>query len=147
MSSAGNTFENQLALLLFQNANVADIGDATGLRGSTAAGSLYVALHSSDPGEAGDQATNEVAYTGYARAAVARSAAGWNVVANAISNAAAIAWPLCSGGSAVATHFSIGTLGSGAGKVLVRGALSPSITVSSGVTPTLQVGELSGTID
>jgi hypothetical protein len=48
-----DTFENDLMLLVFNNTNCADVGDATGLRGSSTAGSLYIALHTADPGEAG----------------------------------------------------------------------------------------------
>lgn len=55
--SKGNTFENDLLLLIFNNTDAALIGDATGLRGSSTAGSLYVALHTADPGEAGTAAT------------------------------------------------------------------------------------------
>ena len=33
--SKGNTFENDLLLLLFNNTNIANLGDATGLRGSS----------------------------------------------------------------------------------------------------------------
>jgi len=42
--SKTNTHEDGYLKLLFQNVNFANIGDATGLRGSTTAGSLYVAL-------------------------------------------------------------------------------------------------------
>jgi hypothetical protein len=65
--SKSNTWENDLLLLVFNNTNASLIGDATGLRGSTTAGSLYLSLHTADPGEAGNQSTNEIAYTSYAR--------------------------------------------------------------------------------
>lgn len=65
--------------LLFNNTNAANIGDATGLRGSSTAGNLYISLHTSDPGATGDQTTNEATYTSYARVAVVRSASGWTV--------------------------------------------------------------------
>lgn len=65
--------------LLFKNTTWANIGDATGLVGSSTAGSLYVALHTADP-SAGNQNTSEATYTSYARVAVARSGAGWSVV-------------------------------------------------------------------
>jgi hypothetical protein len=145
--SAGNTFENDIAKLLFQNVDIALIGDAGGLRGSVAAGSLYIALHSSDPGEGGDQTTNEVAYTAYARVAVARTAGGWTVVGSVVSNAALISFPTCAGGSASATHFSIGVAGTLAGKILVKGELDPAIAISNGVTPSINAGELIGTVD
>ena len=84
--SKSNTFENDILQLIFNNVDIADIGDAGGLQNSATAGSLYVALHTSDPGEAGNAATNESAYTSYARVAVARSGAGWTVSGNSATN-------------------------------------------------------------
>lgn len=137
--SKGNTFENDLLLLIFNNTNAANIGDATGLRGSSAAGSLYVSLHTADPGEAGDQTTSECNYTGYARQAVARSGAGFTVGGNSVSPAANVTFPNPTNAtnlSQTATHFAIGTSSSGAGKILYSGALSPTIVIANtGVTP------------
>lgn len=135
--SKTNTLENELLALIFTNANIANIGDATGLRGSSGAGSLYVSLHTADPGEAGDQTTNETSYTSYARVAIARSGSGFTVTGNSVSPAANIDFPACTGGSATITHFGIGTASSGAGKLLYKGAVSPNLSVSSGVTPRL----------
>ena len=86
--SKSNTFENDLLKHVFNNDAIALVGDATGLRGSTVAGSLYVSLHTADPDEGGDQTTSETAYTTYARVAVARTAGGWTVSGNTVSNAA-----------------------------------------------------------
>jgi hypothetical protein len=135
--SKSNTFENDLLLLVFNNTNMALVGDATGLRGSSTAGSLYVSLHTADPGETGTQSTSEVAYTSYARVAVARSGAGWTVTANSVSPAAAINFPACTGGTATATHFGVGTDSSGTGKLLYKGTITPSIAIATGVTPQL----------
>ena len=55
--SKSNSLEAGLIDLAFLNTNFANLGDATGLRGSTTAGSLYLSLHTTDPGEAGDQTT------------------------------------------------------------------------------------------
>ena len=135
--SKSNTFENDLLLLAFNNTGASLIGDATGLRGSTVAGSLFVSLHTADPGEAGTQTTSEATYTGYARVAVARSGAGWVVTANSVSPAAAINFPACTAGSNTITHFGVGTDTSGAGKLLYKGTVTPNIAVSNGVTPQL----------
>lgn len=135
--SKTNTFENEFLLQVFNNSNISLVGDATGLRGSTTAGSLYYSLHSSDPGEAGAQNTNEVAYTSYARVAGARSGAGFTVSANSVSPAATVNFPACTGGTATATHFGVGTDASGAGKLLYKGAITPNISISTGVTPQL----------
>ena len=88
--SKSNSLENDLLKHIFNNDAIALVGDATGLRGSTTAGSLYVSLHTADPGEAGDQTTSETAYTNYARVAVARTTGGWTVTNNAVANAALV---------------------------------------------------------
>lgn len=83
--SKSNTFEEDLLKLIFQNTDIANIGDAGGIRGSVTAGSLYWSLHTADPGEAGTAITSETAYTGYARVAAARSTAGFTVTGNSVS--------------------------------------------------------------
>jgi hypothetical protein len=142
--SKGNTFENDLLLLIFNGTAIADIADNDATSPLT---NLQVSLHSSDPGEAGNQTTNEVAYTSYARVAVARSGAGWTVTGNAVTNAALIQFPQCTGSSATATHFAIGTAASGTGKILYKGALSASLAISSGIQPQFGAGDLDGTED
>jgi lysophospholipase L1-like esterase len=138
--SKTNTWETGLLDLVFTNVDFSNVGDATGLRGSSTAGSLYFSLHTADPGEAGDQTTNEIAYTSYARVAVARSTSGWTVTGNAVALDAAVVFPAGTGGSGTATHFGIGTASSGAGKLLYKGALSPNIVCGNGVTPQINAG-------
>jgi len=139
--SKSNAWENSLLLLLFNNTNVANVGDATGLRGSTTAGSLYVSLHTADPGEAGDQTTSESTYTSYARQAVARSGSGFTVSGNAVQFASNVVFPAGTGGSAgPITHFGIGTASSGAGVLLYSGTVTPNLTTGNGYTPQLNAG-------
>ncbi|MBU1449289.1 hypothetical protein KKF45_05585 [Patescibacteria group bacterium] len=145
--TASNVFENNLALLIFNNTPIATIGDAAGILGSAVAGSLYVSLHTADPGEAGTQATSECAYTSYARVAVARSAAGWTVAGSNASNTAVVTWPACTGGTESATHFGIGAAASGTGKLLASGALSAALAISNGITPEAAIGALDCDID
>jgi hypothetical protein len=137
--SKSNTFENDLLLLLFNNTDIANIGDAAGLQNSVAAGSLFLSLHTSDPGEAGSQTTNEIAYTGYARQGVARSGAGFVVSGNAVTLAANVDFPEMTGGAGgTVTHFAVGTVVSGAGKILYSGTTDPDIAISTGVIPRLK---------
>jgi hypothetical protein len=138
--SASNACENGLLLLLFNNSDFANIGDAGGLQNSATAGSLYVSLHTGDPGEGGSQNTSESAYTNYARVAVARSGAGWTVSGSNVSNAAAVTFPACGVTGSTITHFGIGTDSSGAGTLLFSGTCS--LVVSSGVTPAFAIGAL-----
>ena len=142
-----NASETNVLNLLFNNTDWANVGDAAGLQNSAAAGSFYVALHTADPGDAGNQSTNEVSYTGYVRVAVSRTAGGWTVSGNQVSNTATVQFGECTAGSATATHFSVGLLTSGAGDILYSGALSASRSISSGITPLFNAGALQGTID
>ncbi len=137
--SKSNTFENELLAHIFQNANIANIGDATGLRGSTTAGSIFACLHTADPGEAGTAATSEIAYTGYVRRPIARSAAGFTVTTNAVTQVNDVDFPKMTGGvGGTVTHFSYVKEVSGASVILYKGAVTPTILVQVGVTPRLE---------
>ena len=144
---SSDAFRNDLALLLANNTALANIGSVAGLQPSSAAGSLFIGLHTADPGQAGtDQTTNEVTvgqFTNYARVAVARTAGGWTVAGNNISNAAAINFPECSGGSGTTvTHFSVGYQTSGATKMIGSAALGSPRAVSAGITLSFAIGDL-----
>jgi hypothetical protein len=122
--SMSNTFETELLTTIFQNADLPLIGDAAGLQNSAADGSLYVAWHTADPGEAGTQTTSECAYTGYGRIAVTRtSTTGWTVASNAVSNTSAVTGNQNTGSTETARFWSIGTASTGTGKILYRGHL------------------------
>jgi hypothetical protein len=143
--SKGNIFENDLLLLIFNNVNIANIGDATGLRASTVAGQLFLSLHTADPGEAGDQSTNEVAYTGYARVGVARSGAGFTVTGNSVSPAANVDFGACTALPATYAFWGIGTSASGAGKLLYRGVIGANLgSFTALATDTITIPGLTG---
>lgn len=145
--SATNVFENGLLSLIFENANYANVGDATGLRGSSTAGVFYISLATADPGETGTQTTSETAYTSYARVSVARSTAGWTVASGNCDNDAAINFPQCTGGSSTVTNFGIGSDVSGTGNLFMKGALAGSLAVTNLVTPTIAIGALDVSLD
>lgn len=139
--SKSNTFENDLMLLIFNNTDIAGIGDAGGLRGSVVAGSLYLSLHTGDPGEAGTAVTNETAYTGYARVAVARAsgAGGFTVAGNEVQNTDDEDFGECTAAAGgPITHFGIVETSAGAGKLLYSGTVTPNITMAVGVIPRLK---------
>lgn len=147
--SLSNAAETDLLNLLFNNTNWANLGDATGLRGATTAGSFYISLHTADPGEAGTQTTSEATYTGYARVAVARTSGGWTVSGATVSNTATITFGACTAGSNTITHFAIGRDSSGTGEIIISGAIggSGSLPVSAGITPSFAASALSATAD
>jgi hypothetical protein len=145
--SKTNSMENGMLLLYFNNTAQANIGDASGLQPSGAAGSLYVSLHTGDPGEAGDQTTSEATYTSYARVAVARSGAGWTVTANTVDNAAAVTFPASTGTDNTITYFGVGTAATSTGVLLYSGVLDTPLSVTTGVTPEFAIGALNVTED
>ena len=132
--SKSNAFENSLLKLIFNATAIANLADNAA---SSPLTNLYVSLHTADPGEAGDQSTSEATYTGYARVAVARTTGGWTVTNNSVSPVANIDFPNCTGGTNTITYFGVGTAASGAGVLYYSGTVTPSIAVSSGVTPRL----------
>ncbi len=133
--SKGNTYENDLMKLLFNATAIANIADNAATSPLT---SLYVSLHTADPGEAGDQTTSEIAYTGYARVGVARTSGGWTVTNNSVSPVANIDFGNMTGGAGgTVTHFVVGTASSGAGKLLYSGTVTPNLSVTTGSTPRL----------
>lgn len=131
--SKGNTTENDVIKIVFRNNY--DPSWRT-------QANLYLALHTADPGEGGNQTTNEAGYTGYQRVAVAKDATGWDITDNQASNAALIQFPQCTGGSETITHVSIGTAATGTGQILYSGALNASLNVSNLIQPQFAVGAL-----
>lgn len=135
--SKGNTTENDVLEHLFK---------ATALSWAANA-NLYIALHTGDPGEGGNQTTSEATYTSYARVAVARSGSGWTVSGNQASNAALIQFPQCTGGTNTITHVSIGTASSSTGQIVYKGALNASLAVANLIQPQFATGALVVTED
>lgn len=134
--SASNTTENDLALYIFDSTAPAWASNSD----------FYIRLHSSDPGEAGSAVTNEISYTSYDGVAVSRTT-GFSVSGNTASNAGLVQFPTCTGGSATAAYFSVATTQNGAGQVIVSGALSASLSISSGIQPQFNTGDLDVVID
>jgi hypothetical protein len=136
--SKGDTFENDVLKLIFNATAIANIADNAA---SSPLTNLYVSLHTADPGDAGNQTTSEISYTGYTRVAVARTTGGWTVTGNRVSPVAEISFgAMTAGTGGTATHAAVGTAVSGTGKLLYKGALSPTIAVSNGVTPKITTG-------
>lgn len=134
--SKSAVWENDLLKLVFNNVAVAGLGDANGLQPSAAYGVFYLSLHTSDPGNAGNQSTNETAYTGYARLAVKRDATGFTVVNSSVNLTANADFGNCTANPGAAiTHFGIGDAATGTGKLRYSGTLTPNIAMVVGATP------------
>lgn len=134
MAGKTDVHENDYLKLVFNATPIANIADNAASAPIT---NLYLSLHTADPTDAAasGQSTNETTYTSYARVAVARTSGGWTVTGNVVSPTANVSFPQCTGGTATITHVGIGTASAGTGKLLYVGALTPSISVTSGVVP------------
>jgi len=138
--SATNVFETDILELIFNNTAIANVGDTTGIQGSSTAGNVYVALFETDPGETGST-TDECDYTGYSRVAVARTSGGWTITGNTADNTAAITFGECTTGDNTATHFGIMKADAGS-DMLFYGALNSSLNITNGVIPEFAAGDL-----
>lgn len=143
--SVSNAFEAALLDLIFLNTDIPLVA-----RGLVSAGSYYIALHTADPGEAGDQTTNEIAYTNYTRVAVPKNGTYFVRSGSAptqISNVLAISFPTCGVTGATATHWSIGVAASGASMTMWYGALNAPLVISNGLAPVFGAGAFINTVD
>lgn len=136
MSAFSNDAENEILNYILKNTAV-----------SWAAGSdLWLALYSADPGEAGTAVTNEATYTGYARVALTK-ASDITIIGNVASNTNLEQFPTCTAGPQTLTHGAIVTSASGAGLIIVKGALGASLNVQAGIQPQINAGLLTLTLD
>jgi hypothetical protein len=133
----GSTFDNDLLKLILNGTAIAGIADNAASAPLT---NLYASLHTADPGAGGNQTTSEATYPGYARQAVARTSAGFTVVGATATLTAGVIFPTATGGSETETFAAFGTSLTGAGKILYRGPITPSLSVSSSVAPQLTTG-------
>lgn len=138
-ASKSDFLENGMLALVFNATTIANIAiNAT----SSPLTALAVALHTSDPGEAGTMSTNETTYTSYARVNVNRNSGGWTVSGNSVAPAANIDFPKATGGTATITHASIGYTGGGAVNILYYGVVTPNINVATNSIPRLDTSTL-----
>lgn len=105
----------------------------------------YLALFTADPGETASLAS-EANYTGYARVALTK-ASSWTGTSSPYTNTNLIQFGACSAGSNTITHFAVVDTSSGAVSMMISGALSSSLAVSSGIQPQFSASSLSISCD
>ncbi|OGO09121.1 MAG: hypothetical protein A2Y61_00635 [Chloroflexi bacterium RBG_13_60_13] len=140
----GAAFANSLGLHIFNNSNLPNVGDATGLLAAATVGLCYLALHTAITGDdpADTQATNECTYTGYARQSKARAtgAGGLTVAGNVVTIAELVSFGACTAGTENATHVTLGFAAAGAGLIYLYGILPAPIVIAPGINPSLTAG-------
>lgn len=108
--------------------------------------SVYIALFTSDPGEAGSQ-TGEPASGSYARVAVTNNSTNWPAASSgAKSNGTDFTFPTASGSWGTITHFGI-LDASTSGNMLYYGALAASKVITTGDTAKFATGDIDITED
>lgn len=105
----------------------------------------YLALFTADPTEAASLAA-EANYTGYARVALTK-ASSWTGSASPFTNTNLIQFGACTAGTNAITHFAVVDTASGAVSMMISGALSSTLNVSSGIQPQFSAGALSISAD
>ena len=102
---------------------------------------VYVALHTADPGPAGDQSTNEADFGGYARQPL-NKITDWNINTNQAANASDVVFPAATGAGTTVTHWSLGAGVTGAGALVYRAPLSTPVPIASGTIVRINAGNL-----
>lgn len=114
-----------------------------GAQAFTAPATVYVSLHTADPGEAAG--TNEVSGNAYARVAVTNNLTNWPAASGTSptskSNGTEILFPTPTGSWGTVSHFAVYDAAS-AGNMLYKGALSAAQTIASGNTVKFAVAAL-----
>jgi hypothetical protein len=133
--------ESAILALIFNATAWANYADNAATTPQT---NIGIALHTADPGDAGNASTSEIAYTSYTRVNVARTSGGWTISGTTPTQAAPVAainFPAGTGGAGTATYFSTSKSNAspptGAQAILFSGTVTPNIVTGSGVTPSL----------
>ena len=129
--SKANTTENDILKMMLQGTDPAWRAGAT----------IYLALYTADPGEAGTAITNEATYTNYARVAITK-ASGWTDGGSSFGNAGLLQFPQCGASGNTITHFGLVSTASGAGQLFVSGALNDSLAVANLIQPQFAIGAI-----
>jgi hypothetical protein len=129
--SMSNSTENAVLLALLKGTDPSYRAGAT----------QYLALFTGDPGETASLAA-EANYTGYARVALTKSSA-WTDGGSTFTNAALVQFGACTAGTSAITHFAVVDTASGAVEMMISGALSGTLSVSSGIQPQFAANSLS----
>lgn len=133
--SMSNTTENDVLKMFLKGIDPSYRAGAT----------QYLALFTADPGESASLAA-EANYTGYARVALTKATA-WTDGGSVFTNANLVQFGPCTAGDDLLTHFAVVDTASGAVNLMISGALSSSLNVSTGIQPQFAIGALSVSAD
>lgn len=132
--SASATFATDLLGLILNATPVSGMALNASVSPAT---TLYVTLHTSDPGTSNNQTANES--TDAHRVAILRNAVTpkWGISGGVATPVAQIVFPAEVTGQTY-THFGVGLSASGSGQLLLSGTITPNIVSGIGDVPILQ---------
>jgi hypothetical protein len=116
--ATGTAHANEYLQLIYNGTAIANIADNAA---ASPLANIFIRAHSADPGAGGNQSTNEIAYTGYAAASVARTTGGFTAASGVLSLVADASFGACTAGTATAMFWSSGVASTGATKILHYG--------------------------
>jgi len=118
-----------------------------GLDMPSAHADLYVALHTSDPGETPDGSTEVDSNTFTYERQQTTTGSDWTISNNTFENSVEISYPQADSNWGTITHFSLWDGSSDSDNALAKSALDTSKEVKIGDKPIFRIGNLSGDID
>jgi len=107
---------------------------------------IYVALHTSDPGESPDGSTEVDSGTFTYNRVSTSAGSDWTINSDEFENSVEIEFPEASSTWGTVSHFSLWDGSADSDNALAKSALDSSRTVESGDAPVFRVGNLSGEI-
>jgi len=149
--SAVDAFETALLDHLFQNAAIANVGDAAGLPISVGAGSVQLALATVAYNDADTLLTaDEVVYTGYVRPTDTRNATEWpssGTSPTIVQNGNLIQFgEMTAGGPDTVVHLGLGLIGTG-DILRIHADLDADLVINNGVNPQFAVNAFDISLD
>jgi hypothetical protein len=129
---------NNILKLLYNATAWADVAENDS---SSPIATIEVALATASYSGASTLASNETAYTNYARQSTARTTSGWTAASGgANENVDPIEFPQCGASGATITSAATGKPGGGAAEIFHYGDLNASIAVSNQIQPRFAAG-------
>lgn len=115
-------------------------GNGGGLPSFTGAANQRLSLHTANPGLGGNQTTNESADPAYARQDVPLDDTVIDSTVSPMVFLVDVPFPILTGAGETYTHVVLGRASSGAGQIILVGALPAPIAVATGQRPVIRSG-------
>lgn len=134
MGGKTSWFQEALLDLIFFGTTIPNIAQNAS---SSPLTQYWISLHTDDPGEAGNQSTNEATDPDYERKPLARSGSGFSRTGNVVSLVSLLQFEPYASATEQIKYFGLGTDESGTGRLMYTGPVTANIPGAPGVVPQL----------